>query len=131
MKKYDALIAGYICLDLVPDFRKYESISGISNLVIPGNLIEIDEISFSLGGLVANTGIAFNKFDGKVYLNGLIGNDSFGKIHPGQAILLQQLFYQPFFKVKIPILVSNMLILPEETIYIAQIYLMISLIGAR
>ena len=63
MKKYDAVIAGYICLDLVPDFRKYDSIGGISNLLIPGKLIEIDRISFSLGGLVANTGMAFKKFD--------------------------------------------------------------------
>ena len=80
MKKFDALIAGYTCVDLIPDFKKSESLAGISNIFIPGKLIEIDGISFLLGGVVPNTGLAMKKFDKKVFLNGLVGDDFIGKI---------------------------------------------------
>ena len=80
MKKYDALIAGYICIDLTPDFRKSETHSSITNLFIPGKLIEIEGLNFTLGGAVANTGMALKRFNKKVLLNGLIGDDFLGKI---------------------------------------------------
>ena len=53
MKKYDAVIAGYTCVDLIPDFKKAQSVTSLSDLFIPGKLIEIDGISFVLGGVVA------------------------------------------------------------------------------
>ena len=53
MKKYDAVIAGYTCVDLIPDFKKTESVTSFSNLFKPGKLIEIDGINFVLGGVVA------------------------------------------------------------------------------
>ncbi|MEI6048059.1 MAG: carbohydrate kinase family protein [Bacteroidota bacterium] len=80
MKRYDVVIAGYICVDLIPDFKKTQSGTGISSLFIPGKLIEIDGISFALGGVVPNTGLAMKKFGKKVFLNGLIGDDFMGKI---------------------------------------------------
>ena len=80
MKKYDAVIAGYLCVDIVPEFQKNEHVTNISSLFIPGKLIEIDGLDFSLGGVVANTGMAMKKFNKKVFLNGLIGNDFIGKI---------------------------------------------------
>ncbi len=80
MNKYDAVIAGYTCVDLTVDFKTETSLTSISDLLKPGKLIEIDGLSFSLGGLVANTGIAMKKFNKKVYLNGLIGDDYLGKI---------------------------------------------------
>ena len=80
MKKYDAVIAGYLCVDIVPEFQKNEHVTSISNLFKPGKLIEIDGLDFSLGGVVANTGMAMKKFNKKVFLNGLIGNDFIGKI---------------------------------------------------
>jgi sugar/nucleoside kinase (ribokinase family) len=80
MKKYDAVIAGYICVDLIPDFKKNESFVNISDLLKPGKLIEINGISFVLGGLVANTGLAMKKFGKEVLLNGLVGDDFIGKI---------------------------------------------------
>ena len=57
MKKYDAVTTGYICVDLIPDFKKTELISKISNIFRPGSLIEIDGLSFNLGGVIANTGM--------------------------------------------------------------------------
>jgi sugar/nucleoside kinase (ribokinase family) len=80
MKKYDAVIAGYTCVDLIPDFKKTQSITSISNLFVPGKLIEIDGINFVLGGVVPNTGLAMKKFNKKVFLNGLVGDDFIGKI---------------------------------------------------
>lgn len=80
MKKYDAVIAGYTCVDLIPEFKKNESFTNPSNYFKPGKLIEIDGIGFVLGGVVANTGLAMKKFDKKVFLNGLVGDDYMGKI---------------------------------------------------
>jgi len=80
MKRYDAVIAGYTCVDLIPDFKKTQSVTSISNFFIPGKLIEIDGINFVLGGVVANTGLAMKKFNKKVFLNGLVGEDFIGKI---------------------------------------------------
>lgn len=80
MKKYDAVIAGYLCVDIVPGFQKNEHVTSVSGLFKPGKLIEIDGLDFSLGGVVANTGMAMKKFNKKVFLNGLIGNDFIGKI---------------------------------------------------
>jgi sugar/nucleoside kinase (ribokinase family) len=79
MKKFDVVIAGYTCVDLIPDFKKTHSVTSLSNLFIPGKLIEIDGINFVLGGVVANTGLAMKKFDKKVFLNGLVGDDFIGK----------------------------------------------------
>ncbi len=80
MKKFDAVVAGYTCVDMIPDFKKTNSVTSLSNLFIPGKLIEIDGINFVLGGVVPNTGLAINKFNKKVFLNGLVGDDVIGKI---------------------------------------------------
>ena len=80
MKKYDAVIVGYTCVDLIPDFKKAQSVTSISNFFIPGKLIEIDGINFVLGGVVPNTGLAMKKYNKKVFLNGLVGDDFIGKI---------------------------------------------------
>lgn len=80
MEKYDAVIAGYICVDLIPDFKKNESATGIFDILKPGRLIEINGLGATLGGVVANTGIAMKKFSKNVYLNGVIGDDFIGKI---------------------------------------------------
>lgn len=79
MKKYDAVIAGYLCVDMVPEFNNDEPVDSIFTLFKPGTLIEIDGLGYSLGGAVANTGIAMKKFNKKVFLNGLIGDDFIGK----------------------------------------------------
>jgi sugar/nucleoside kinase (ribokinase family) len=80
MKKYDAVIAGYTCVDMFPGFKKNESSASLSELFIPGKLIEIDGLDFILGGVVPNTGLAMKKFGRKVFLNGLIGDDIIGKM---------------------------------------------------
>lgn len=80
MKKYDAVISGYLCVDMVPAFQQNGTTASIASLFKPGKLIEIEGLGFSLGGVVANTGMAMKKFGKEVFLNGLIGNDFIGKI---------------------------------------------------
>ncbi len=80
MKKYDAFVAGYTCIDMIPDFIIDQTSGSISDLLRPGKLIEIGRLNFVLGGAVPNTGLALKKFNKKVFLNGLIGDDSIGKI---------------------------------------------------
>lgn len=79
-KQYDAVIAGYTCVDLTPDFRKDSPVKEIADLLKPGKLIEIGGLGFTLGGVVPNTGLAMKKFGKRVFLNGLIGNDFIGNI---------------------------------------------------
>ncbi len=80
LKQYDAVIAGYICVDLVPDLTGSGASTNVSDFFKPGKLIEIGGLSYTLGGVVANTGIAMKKFNREVYLNGLIGEDFIGGI---------------------------------------------------
>ncbi|MCF6224501.1 MAG: carbohydrate kinase family protein [Flavobacteriaceae bacterium] len=80
MKKYDVIIAGYICVDLTPGFKKGEKTYNISQLFKPGSLTEIEGLNFTLGGAVANTGMALKRFNKKVFLNGLVGDDFIGNI---------------------------------------------------
>lgn len=78
-KQYDAVIAGYTCVDLVPGFRKNSPVTGTSGFFKPGKLIEIGGMDFVLGGVPPNTGLAMKRFGKKVFLNGLIGEDFIGE----------------------------------------------------
>lgn len=80
VKDLDVLVAGYLGIDLIPDFKKTQQNVPLHDLLKPGKLTEIDGLQLSLGGVVANTGIALKKFNKRVYLNGLTGNDFMGKI---------------------------------------------------
>jgi sugar/nucleoside kinase (ribokinase family) len=78
MKTVDVVVAGYLCIDLIPAFQEKTVPSGIHEIFRPGRLIEIDGLDFVPGGVVANTGLALKKFNRKVVLNGLAGNDPWG-----------------------------------------------------
>ena len=75
--KYDVVVAGYTCIDLTPEFRKGKQAS-IGEILKPGQLTEIEGISFLPGGAVPNTGMALKKFNKMVYMNGLVGDDFIG-----------------------------------------------------
>ena len=80
MKKFDVVVSGYTCVDMFPDFKSSQSQTSLSDLLVPGKLTEINGINFVLGGVVPNTGLAIKKFNKKVFLNGLVGDDVIGKI---------------------------------------------------
>jgi sugar/nucleoside kinase (ribokinase family) len=78
MKQYDAVIAGYLCVDLTPQFPAGIPNVSVAQQLVPGRLVEIDGLAFALGGVVANTGIAMKKFGKRVLLSGLVGEDFVG-----------------------------------------------------
>jgi len=80
MKKYDAVFAGYICLDMIPRFEKGEEIPYSLDMLKPGKLLETGKMDIVLGGAVPNTGLLMKHFGKKVFLNGLTGNDWIGRI---------------------------------------------------
>lgn len=73
------IVAGHICLDITPIFPR-EKEERIGDVLKPGKLIEMDDVSVSTGGSVANTGLALKLLGADVSLMGKIGNDDFGKL---------------------------------------------------
>ncbi|MCE5249773.1 carbohydrate kinase family protein [bacterium] len=79
-KKYDVVVSGYLCVDLAPEFFKTSGESNRADIFIPGSLTEVNGLTISLGGVVANTGSALKMFNQRVLLMGLIGKDLLGEI---------------------------------------------------
>ena len=77
--KKKVIAAGHICIDITPIFPQ-EKVEHIGDILKPGRLIEMDNVSVSTGGSVANTGLALKLLGADVSLMGKIGNDDFGKL---------------------------------------------------
>ena len=69
-----AVVAGHLCLDIIPAFR-----SGEVRLE-PGRLIDVDAATLACGGGVANVGGALLKLGVDTTLLGKVGVDAFGDI---------------------------------------------------
>ena len=78
-EKKKVIAAGHICIDITPIFPQ-EKVERIDDVLKPGRLIEMDNVSVSTGGSVANTGLALKLLGADVSLMGKIGNDDFGKL---------------------------------------------------
>ncbi len=74
---FDAVVAGHICLDVIPDLGS-SSQEEFAQAFLPGRLLEVGGITFSTGGAVSNTGLALNQLGIKTQLMGKIGDDLFG-----------------------------------------------------
>ena len=74
----DTVVAGYLGVDLTPGFGAMRTVVPFSELFRPGKLIETEGLHISLGGVVANTGLALLKFGQRVELMGCVGNDALG-----------------------------------------------------
>ena len=72
------IAAGHICIDITPMFPRGIHCREISDLLIPGKLINMDGADIHTGGSVANTGLALKKLGANVQLLGKVGNDAFG-----------------------------------------------------
>jgi sugar/nucleoside kinase (ribokinase family) len=73
-----AIVAGHICLDIIPDLR--QGAQDLRNLLSPGRLLEIGAALLSTGGAVPNTGLALHRLGTPTRLMGKIGDDAFGTI---------------------------------------------------
>ena len=71
----DIVVAGHICLDIIPDWR-----TGSIKKIIPGHILEMSGLKLSTGGAVANTGLTLKKLGINTTLLGKIGSDAFGKV---------------------------------------------------
>lgn len=78
MKK-KAITAGHICLDITPKFPEGKQ-TDLSQILLPGKLIQVGEVDIHTGGAVANTGLAMKILGADVSLMGKIGRDAFGEI---------------------------------------------------
>ncbi|MBR2274455.1 MAG: carbohydrate kinase family protein [Lachnospiraceae bacterium] len=81
LNKKKAIVAGHICIDITPKFPLSEKkIREPGDILKPGKLINIDGVSISTGGAVANTGLAMNRLGADVRLLGKLGDDEFGRL---------------------------------------------------
>ena len=85
MTKKKIIAAGHICIDITPVFSVKSKYKELSELLVPGKLIHMDQVDVHTGGSVANTGLALKKLGNDVRLMGKIGDDAFGN-------MIQQIF---------------------------------------
>lgn len=74
---WDAVVAGHICLDVIPDLSAVTG-AAFDRLFRPGRLVEVGPVLFSTGGPVANTGLAMQRLGMAVQLMGKVGDDLYG-----------------------------------------------------
>jgi len=76
---YDVVVAGHLCLDIIPAMPDFGTRS-ISQILLPGKLINVGDVAISTGGPVSNTGIALKKLGLKVAFMATVGADDFGAL---------------------------------------------------
>jgi len=79
VKEISAVVAGHICLDIIPDFGSLNA-QGFVQAFQPGRLVEVGDATLCTGGPVSNTGLALHQLGISTRLIGKVGNDVFGKI---------------------------------------------------
>jgi sugar/nucleoside kinase (ribokinase family) len=70
---HSVLVAGHLCIDITPE------LSSVPELV-PGQLYEIGSAQLTLGGCVANTGLALAAAGIPTRVSGMLGDDPLGEI---------------------------------------------------
>jgi sugar/nucleoside kinase (ribokinase family) len=74
----DAIVAGHICLDIIPHFKASLG-SDLAAYLAPGRLTEVGEATLCTGGAVSNVGINLHRLGIPTQLMGKIGDDLFGR----------------------------------------------------
>lgn len=70
---------GHISLDITPGFNNSKD-QTLQKLLVPGKLVDVHGLEFTLGGSVSNSGLAMDKLGAEVYLMSKVGNDVLGNI---------------------------------------------------
>ncbi len=78
-RSIDAVVAGHICLDVIPGLAHLPS-GKFGELLKPGHLITSGPATFSTGGPVSNTGLALHRLGIKTQLIAKIGRDPYGSV---------------------------------------------------
>lgn len=76
------IIAGHVCLDVTPVFAADRPLP-LSEVIVPGKLLQMKDVIISGGGVVANTGLALKVLGADTRFMGKIGRDEFGRILSG------------------------------------------------
>jgi sugar/nucleoside kinase (ribokinase family) len=76
-KQFDVVVAGHICLDVIPRFCPTGA-KNMGEIMVPGKLVNVGAATLSTGGAVSNTGLALLKLGVNTLLMGKIGDDFFG-----------------------------------------------------
>jgi len=74
-----AIVAGHICLDIIPDVNAIDPDTYNANFR-PGHLLEAGAATLSTGGPVSNTGLSLHKLGVPVRLIAKVGDDAFGHV---------------------------------------------------
>lgn len=74
-----AIVAGHICLDIIPDVTAIDPDTYNANFR-PGHLLEAGAATLSTGGPVSNTGLSLHKLGVPVRLIAKVGDDAFGHV---------------------------------------------------
>jgi sugar/nucleoside kinase (ribokinase family) len=74
----DAVVAGHICLDIIPDLSLL--VSGQFNSAFqPGRLVQVGPAAITTGGVVSNTGLALHRLGIQTRLIARVGADQLGR----------------------------------------------------
>lgn len=76
-KPVEVIVAGHICLDILPDFTKHTS---GSEMLVPGKLTDVGPATLAVGGAVANIGLALHRLDVSAHLVAKVGADHLGEL---------------------------------------------------
>lgn len=78
MPDFDAVVAGHLCLDVIPSFNQSRP-AGQKAALLPGGLVLVGPATFATGGPVSNTGLSLLKLGITTRLMGKVGGDMFGQ----------------------------------------------------
>ncbi|MDH7484719.1 MAG: carbohydrate kinase family protein [Anaerolineae bacterium] len=74
-----AVVAGHLCLDIIPDLSGLEVKRG-ADFFVPGKVRLVGPATLSTGGPVSNTGLALVRLGIDTALMGKVGDDPFGSL---------------------------------------------------
>lgn len=74
-----AIVAGHICIDIIPVFPDGK-VRELSRLLVPGKTVNMEQAVVNTGGAVANTGLAMKRFGADVMLIGKVATDELGEM---------------------------------------------------
>ena len=73
------MAAGHTCLDLIPAFTIDGKVDKMTDVLVPGKMINMGKCVVVGGGPVTNAGVSIRRLGVKTELIGKIGDDDFGK----------------------------------------------------
>lgn len=78
-KDIEIIAAGHTCLDLIPAFTIDGKVDKMTDVLVPGKMINMGQCVVVGGGPVTNAGVSIRRLGVKTELIGKIGDDDFGK----------------------------------------------------